>query len=284
MVFLVAWVRRELSALGIPPLKRLGQHFLVDRKVRAEMIEVAALSGKDTVLEVGPGLGFLTAHLAERSGRVIAIEKDRTLAKYLKDRLSGYRNVTVIEGDALTVDMPNYTKIVSTPPYNISSKLILLVLQSHYELASLLLQQEFARRLTALSGSSDYGRLTVMLQCRAEAKLVTHVPRSAFYPNPRVDSALVTITPMREKPAITDMGLFEDLVRSFFTQRRRRLRGVLTRYMRDRYADKFQPILQRVYVPEKRVFETSVQELVNLSNEIADTATRFQSEGSSNGN
>jgi 16S rRNA (adenine1518-N6/adenine1519-N6)-dimethyltransferase len=275
-VFMVAWIRRELNTLGIPPLRRFGQHFLVDKEVREKLIEAAALKDTDTVLEIGPGLGFLTTHLAARAGRVIAIEKDRTLANYLNERFAGYRNLTVLQGDALTIKIPDFTKIVSSPPYNISSKLILQTLKTNFQLAALLLQDEFVRRLTAASGSRDYGRLTVMFQSRAVAKLIMKVPRSAFYPKPRVDSAIVTITPMKEQPVIKDAELFSDMVRSLFTQRRRKLRGVLTRYLKARHPGEFQLILQRTSIPEKRVYEVNPQELATLSNELTDIETEIR--------
>lgn len=269
----MSWVRSELNVLGIPPLKRFGQHFLVDKKVREELIQMAELTSDDTVLEIGPGLGFLTTALAARAGRVIAIEKDRTLAAYLTKKFSNFQNLTVVQGDVLTVTIPEHTKVVSSPPYNISSKLILLILKSRFKLAALLLQEEFVRRLTATSGTGEYGRLTVMLQCRAQAKFITKVPRSAFYPKPRVDSALVTIEPMKEEPPIKNRTLFVDLVRFLFTQRRRRLRGVLTRYLKSRYPERLSTVLQGVSLLEKRIFEVTPQELMSLSNEIADKVT-----------
>jgi len=266
----VAWVRRELGALGIPPLKRFGQHFLVDKTVREQLIDLAELTIADTVLEVGPGLGFLTAALAAKAGRVIAVEKDRTLAEYLKSKFSHHQNLTVMQGDALTVTIPERAKIVSSPPYNISSKLILLIMNSQFQLASLLLQEEFVRRLTASSGSRDYGRITVMLQCRAQAEFIKKVPRSAFYPKPKVDSALIAIKPLKEEPHINDKQLFADMVRALFTQRRRKLRGVLTKYLKTRYPAQDRTVLQRISLFDKRIYELSPDELVSLSNQIAD--------------
>jgi 16S rRNA (adenine1518-N6/adenine1519-N6)-dimethyltransferase len=266
----VSWVRRQLGEIGIPPLKRFGQHFLIDRKARDELIDLAHLTTKDTVLEVGPGLGFLTSVLVEKARQVIAIEKDRTLAAHLKEEFAHCRNIVVIQGDILTAKIPDKAKIVSCPPYNISSKLILQILNSQFTLAALLMQQEFVERLTASSGSRDYGRLTVMVQYRAEAKLVRQIPRSAFYPKPKVDSALVTIVPTGG-PRVRDRTLFEDLVRVLFTQRRRMLRGVLVRYLKHRYPDQSDRILQQTSVPGKRIYETSPQEFVALSDQIADT-------------
>jgi 16S rRNA (adenine1518-N6/adenine1519-N6)-dimethyltransferase len=265
----MGWIRRELEALRIPPLKRFGQHFLIDSNVRDELIEQAELSSNDRVLEIGPGLGFLTAALASRAGDVIAVEKDRTLASYLKTKFSANKKVTIIQGDALTTAIPDGAKIVSSPPYNISSKLIVLILNSQFKLATLLLQEEFARRLTATSGTRDYGRLTVMLQCSAQATLIKTVPSTAFYPKPRVNSALVIITRAKESSPTVDKGLFVDLVRALFTQRRRRLQGVMARYLKSRYPEHSQAILQFVSIPDKRVFEAGSQELVEISNEIA---------------
>jgi 16S rRNA (adenine1518-N6/adenine1519-N6)-dimethyltransferase len=269
----VAWVRRELNALGIPPLKRYGQHFLIDTQVRDELIDLAALTTDDIVLEVGPGLGFLTSILAQKAGQVIAVEKDRTLTAYLKDKFPKQRNLIVAQGDILTAEIPAGAKIVSSPPYNISSKLIVRILNSRFKLAALLMQEEFVRRLTATSGSRDYGRLTVMLQYRAQAKFVKHVPRSAFYPRPKVDSALVTIAPIFDRP-VGNLALFEDLVRALFTQRRRKLKRVLRWYLEQRYPNQSDRILERTSIPEKRVYETSPQEFLTLSDQIADAVLR----------
>jgi len=268
----LGWVRRELRELGIPPLKRFGQHFLLSRDVRDRLIDEAELSQEDTVVEVGAGLGFVTAALASRAGTVVAVEKDRTLAKHLESRFSTKSNVRIIQGDALTVPIPTNAKIVSSPPYNISSKLILRILSSKFRLASLLLQEDFVNRLTAVSGSRDYGRLTVMLQNHARAECVAKVPRSAFYPEPRVDSAIARIRPTTQAPACKDGRVFEDLVRALFTQRRRRSHGVLARYLQVNYRDQKDEILSRADLKDKRVYELTPVDFVRLSNLIADSA------------
>ena len=145
----MSWIRRELEDLGIPPLKRFGQHFLVDEKIRNTMVAVAQPSVHDRILEIGPGLGYVTTELLKHPCQVIAVEKDRTLAPYLKNRFSKFHNLTVIQGDALKIGMLDCNKIVSSPPYNISSKLILFVIRNQFDLAVLLLQNEFVHRLTA---------------------------------------------------------------------------------------------------------------------------------------
>lgn len=272
----MAWVRSELDSIGIPPLKRFGQNFLIDKGVRERLIELAELTVDDTVLEVGPGLGFLTEALINRAGRVIAIEKDRTLAAYLKAKFSHQRNLTVVEGDALTAQIPDGSKVVSSPPYNISSKLILLIMNSRFRLAALLMQEEFVRRLTASSGSREYGRISVMLQSKAVAEFVMKVPREAFYPKPRVDSAFVTIRPTGDNPQVKNQELFVDMVRSLFTQRRRMLRGVLARYLKARYPTRCNTIIQHVTLLDKRIYELNPRELMTLSNQIADATTESE--------
>jgi len=267
----LAWVRRELRELGIPPLKRFGQHFLLSQQVRKRLVDEAELSGADTVVEVGAGLGFVTAALASTAGHVIAIEKDRTLAKHLANRFSTQSNVEVIQGDALTVPIPANAKIVSSPPYNISSKLVLRIVGSRFKLACLLLQEDFIRRLTAPSGSREYGRLTVMLQTRAQAQHVSHVPKSAFYPEPRVDSAIARINPVAGATMAKDYGIFEELVRALFTQRRRKVRGVLSRYLSAKYSKQTEDVLSRAPLDERRVYELTPTEFITLADLIADS-------------
>ena len=149
----MAWIRRELKNLQIHPLKRFGQHFLVDEKVREAMVSVAQPSVGDRILEIGPGLGYVTTELLKHNCQVIAVEKDRTLAPYLRNRFSKFHNLTIIEGDALKMGKIDCNKIVSSPPYNISSKLILFVILNKFDLAVFLLQTEFVNRLTAKCGS-----------------------------------------------------------------------------------------------------------------------------------
>jgi len=266
----LAWIRRELDELGIPPLKRLGQHFLIDENLRERVVQLAELEPSDTVLEVGPGLGFLTTALVSRAPRVIAVEKDRTLAAQLERKFSLNTNLLVIQGDVLKVALPEYSKIVSSPPYNISSKLTLLILNSRFKRAVLLLQREFVGRLVAPPGSREYGRLSVMFQCRAKAEIAESVPSSAFYPKPRVDSTITVIEPLEKTPETHDPDMFRDLVRALFTQRRRVLRGVLSRYIRGKGTMNLDSVVQDPGLLAKRVFELTPGELADLSNRIAE--------------
>src|SRR5437867_8888154 len=184
--------REVLADLGVRPRRRMGQHFLIDARVAARQVAHAQIRPSDVVLEIGPGLGVLTRLLAERAKRVIAIESDRRFAPYLRRRLP---QVEVIQGDALRVDWPRFDVMTSNLPYQISSPLTFRLLDHAFDRAVLMYQWEFARRMRASPGTADYSRLTVGVYRRAACEILERVPRNAFYPQPRVDSALVSLVP-----------------------------------------------------------------------------------------
>ena len=234
-----------------------------------KLVEVAELGSADTVLEIGAGTGSLTSTIEKQAGRVIAIEKDTALTNLLRRKFAESKNVQIIEGDVLRIRLPKFNKVVSSPPYNISSKLVLLLLKKNFERLVLILQKEFAERLVAQSGSENYGRLTVMVSHKAHPTLIDIVPRRAFYPSPKVDSAIVKLTPKKPRK-VFDEQLFCDLVRELFTQRRRRLQKAILHLLR-RYGDKGNMLLPGLSIPEKRVYETTVEEFENLANELYET-------------
>jgi len=262
-------VESELVAHGIRPRKKLGQHFLIDRNVMKRLVQAAELRSSDIVLEIGAGTGSLTSMIEKQAGRVIAIEKDPALTDLLKRKFAKSKNMQIIEGDVLKMQLPEFDKVVSSPPYNISSKLVLLLLKKSFERLVLILQKEFAERLVAQSGSGNYGRLTVMVSHKAHAKLMDVVPRHAFYPTPKVDSAIVKLTPKEPRIKVFDEQLFCDLVRELFTQRRRRLQKAILCLLR-RYGDKSSVLLPRLSIPEKRVYQTNVEEFEILANGLYD--------------
>lgn len=186
---------RELDKL---PNKKLGQNFLVDDKVIADMVVVAELQDGETVVEVGPGLGSLTLPLLEKTKRVIAIEADRELAEHL--RRQNHRGLTVITGDALqtdwTVDIEGSYKIVANIPYSITFPLIrqAFLLEKRPVSIILLVQKEVAERLVAQPGDSERGLPTVRVEANASATIIRKVKPGSFYPSPNVDSAIVQLT------------------------------------------------------------------------------------------
>lgn len=193
--------RDVLKSLHTLPKKQFGQNFLIDQTVLDDMVAAADLTNNDTVVEIGPGLGTLTFELSSWAERVIAIEADYDLATYLRPKLP--KNVDLIAGDALKTDW-NVTingdyKIVANIPYSITSPLLrkIFLLKNQPSRVVLLVQKELAERITAPAGRSDRGMLTLLTEVSASAEIIRNVPSSAFYPAPKVESAVVAIKPFQ---------------------------------------------------------------------------------------
>ncbi|HUV82084.1 MAG TPA: 16S rRNA (adenine(1518)-N(6)/adenine(1519)-N(6))-dimethyltransferase RsmA [archaeon] len=205
---------------------KYGQHFLTDKLVLHRIIAYADLNKKDTVLEIGGGPGNLTQKLSKAAGRVITIELDRKLADNLKE-LTKDTNVTVVHGDALKVQFPSFNKVVSNLPYQISSEITFRLLEHQFDFAILMYQLEFADRMIAVAGTSDYSRLTVMAQYHSDIELLEKVPPSAFKPQPKVQSAILKLTPKEPPYRVNDLQFFNRLLKALFSQRRKMLRNSL---------------------------------------------------------
>ena len=262
--------RRLLRLHRVFPKKRLGQNFVIDRALLQKMISYASVSREDTVLEVGAGLGFLTKLLSPACKRVIAVEVDPKLTKILRNELRNLRNVNLIEGDVLNVSVPQFNKVVSTPPYSISSLLLFWLLERNFDCAVLTFQKEFAERLTAPVGSRNYGRLTVGTYYRAEAELLDPVPRSMFYPPPDVDSTVVRLKPREEPPfSVEDEEAFFELVRTLFNQRNKKVRNAIVPFLRVRVrkAD-VKRLADSLLFHDKRVRELAPEDFGAMSSEI----------------
>jgi 16S rRNA (adenine1518-N6/adenine1519-N6)-dimethyltransferase len=199
------------------------------------MISAASVTGEDTVLEIGPGPGRLTRLLAESAGRVIAVEIDRDLYGKLKTELSGYQNLELVLGDILRYPLETIGgpfKVVANIPYHISTPIIFRLLEHREKLVSmtLTLQKEVAERIAAWPGGGDYGVLSIMVQYRGRASIKFPIPRGAFRPVPRVDSACLHVDILPE-PAVgvRDQKLFFSVVRTAFSMRRKTVLNTLKR-------------------------------------------------------
>ncbi len=210
--------RAVLTRLGVRPSKSRGQHFLVDRRVASRQLDHADLRSSDVVLEIGPGLGVLTQVLAARARHVVAIESDRRFAEYLRRAVP---EAEIIHGDALKVDWPAFDVMVSNLPYQISSPLTFRLLGTPFDRAVLMYQREFAKRMVAAPGTPDYSRLSVGVYVRATCTILERVPRNAFHPQPRVDSALVRLEPRPAPFPIADPEAFDAVVAALFEHRRK---------------------------------------------------------------
>lgn len=204
-------------------MRRKGQNFLVDQSILQRIADYADLHPSDSILEIGSGTGNLTEVLSRRASKVYAVEVDRNLADGLKGK---FDNVEVIQGDALKVELPNYNKVVSNLPYQISSKITYRILGRPFDLAVLMYQKEFAKRMIAKAGSKDYGKLSMVTGHYSKSEILEYVPRSVFRPNPRVGSAIIRLHARQDKLDV-DNNIFMRLATGIFSHRRKKLRSAL---------------------------------------------------------
>jgi 16S rRNA (adenine1518-N6/adenine1519-N6)-dimethyltransferase len=223
-----------LRLYGLFPKKSLGQHFTVNSDILQRLVSHASLTNDDIVLEVGAGLGFLTQLLSSKCKQVVAVEFDSKIVRILRKQLQGLSNVDLIEGDILKVSLPHFNKVVSAPPYSISSPLLFRLLERKFDWAVLILQKEFAERLAASVGSRNYGRLTVTIYYKADVELLDYVPRTMFYPPPDVDSIMVRLKPRDPPFHVEDEETYFSLVRTLFTQRNKKVRNSLIPFLHKR--------------------------------------------------
>jgi len=215
------------------PLKSLGQNFLVDGNVIDKIIQAAQIQPDQAVLEIGPGRGALTVHLAERAGRLVLIEFDHALAAWHRDQLKDNGHVTVIDADVLKVDLdallaetPKKWNVVANLPYNISTEVLFRLYGVHDRLSrmTLMLQKEVGDRLAAPPNCSAYGVTTVLLGLWFDISRAFVVHPGSFHPSPKVDSVVLNFIPLSEARAeVGDEEVFRSVVKSAFSMRRKTL-------------------------------------------------------------
>jgi 16S rRNA (adenine1518-N6/adenine1519-N6)-dimethyltransferase len=259
-----------LRLYGVSPKKRLGQHFTVDMDLLQRLVSHGSITSDDVVLEVGAGLGFLTRLLSRECKKVIAVEVDPALVRILKEQLHKLQNVDLIEGDILEVSLPAFNKVVSAPPYSISSPLLFRLLESKFDWAVLILQKEFAERLAASVGTKDYGRLTVNIYYRADVELLDSVPRKMFYPPPDVDSLMLRMKPREPPFQVEDEETFFELVQALFTQRNKKVRNALIPFLRKREMNRKEAVdlADSTIYRAKRVRELAPEDFGLLTDEL----------------
>ena len=220
--------------------KKFGQNFLIDTHVLEKIVDAASIGKDDLVLEIGPGIGTVTQYLCEAARQVIAVEIDRKLIKILKDTLSAYDNVEVINEDILKVDIAALVeeknggkpiKVVSNLPYYITTPIIMTLLEKRVPVTdmTLMMQEEVARRMQAVPGNKDYGALSLAVQYYSVPYIAAFVPQNCFMPRPNVGSAVVNLKCHKEPPVrVKNEELMFKLIKASFAQRRKTLQNGLT--------------------------------------------------------
>nr|WP_304955686.1 16S rRNA (adenine(1518)-N(6)/adenine(1519)-N(6))-dimethyltransferase RsmA [uncultured Acetatifactor sp.] len=217
--------------------KKYGQNFLIDPNVLERVIDAARVTEEDCVLEIGPGIGTMTQLLAERAGKVIAVEIDRNLIPILEETLSPYSNVTLINEDILKLDIRELVqgqqgrpvKVVANLPYYITTPIVMGLLEGGAPLKSItvMVQKEVADRMQAGPGTKEYGALSLAVQYYAEPEVVANVPPNCFIPRPSVGSAVIRLTKHKTPPVRCHEKKMFAIIRASFNQRRKTLANSL---------------------------------------------------------
>lgn len=244
-------IRRILDEASLKPQRRHGQNFLIDKNLMGRLVELAALRGDETVLEVGPGTGSLTEELLDRAGRVVAVEIDRGLCELLRRRLGGRENLTLLFGDILAGKhaladeaveaLGERAVVVANLPFNIATPLVALCLEQswyatcrqgkcRFDSLTFTVQSEVADRIAAKAGSGDYGPISILTALLGRVTLGLAIPATAFWPRPKVASRIVRIDfdPARAK-RVADVAILSDVVRLAFGQRRKQIGSIVRR-------------------------------------------------------
>lgn len=233
-------IKKILRANDLKTTKSLGQNFLIDNKALHLIVKESGINKSFGVLEIGPGIGALTFALSEYSGKVVSVELDRSFTAYLTKAFSGCHNVEIVQGDALKSDLNRIiadhfndmpVAIVANLPYYITTPLIMKFFEDKLPVTSVtvMIQKEVADRITASPSTPEYGALSVACQYYSKPEIITFVPPDAFYPPPKVTSAVIRLDIEKHiKPKVTDEKKFFKVVRSAFCQRRKTLANALS--------------------------------------------------------
>lgn len=253
-------VQTLLQRHGFRFSKSMGQNFLVVPQVPIDIADASGAGQGCAVLEIGPGIGPLTVQLAQRAGRVVAVELDRSLAPVLADTLSEYSNVEVLFGDVMKLDLDQLisdkffglTPIVcANLPYNITTPVLTKLLESkRFSAITVMIQREVARRICAYPGTADYGAFSVFCQYHAQCQYRFEVGPECFLPAPKVTSAVVTLTPQPKPQCVQDPDAFFQVVRAAFAQRRKTLLNCLGAAYGQYSKDQLRALLARCGLPE----------------------------------
>ncbi len=267
-------LKNILKQYQLRPLKRLGQNFLIDKGAIKKVIKATDLSPKDIVLEIGPGLGALTQELAKKAKRVIAIEKDPKMIEILKKTLKGFNNIEVIQGDILKmandeIRMTNY-KVVSNLPFYLTSPVIhqfLEMVETKFQPFEMVLvvQKEVGQRICARPPRMSI--LAVSIQIYAQPKIISYLSKKSFWPQPKVDSAIIKLEVKKEKLKI-DRELFLKIIKAGFSQPRKQLTNNLSKKLKLNRVKVGNWLLENNIKPTQRAETLSVEDWINFTKNV----------------
>ncbi|QBO36322.1 16S rRNA (adenine(1518)-N(6)/adenine(1519)-N(6))-dimethyltransferase RsmA [Periweissella cryptocerci] len=272
-----------MNEYGIATKKSLGQNFLTDLNILHNIVEAAELTDADNAVEIGPGIGALTEQLARAAHKVLAFEIDGRLIPVLHDTLSPYDNVEIINEDVLKANLPETfkeefqgdgrpVKLVANLPYYITTPILMNLLQSGIDFANIvvMMQKEVADRMTAKPGTKEYGSLSLVVQYRMDTEVAFIVPRTAFVPQPNVDSAIVKLTKRQPLDVLPfDEKVFFKFLKGSFVHRRKSYWNNLTVYFgkTDEIKEKITAGLEKAGVdPKIRAEKLPLETFIDLTN------------------
>ncbi|MHA1626617.1 MAG: 16S rRNA (adenine(1518)-N(6)/adenine(1519)-N(6))-dimethyltransferase RsmA [Candidatus Asgardarchaeia archaeon] len=260
------------------PSKRLSQTFLISPKVIDKMIKYADLEDEDIVLDIGAGFGVISSFVSKKVRKVYAIEIDEKLVKMMGDFLKPYDNIEIINGDFTEIELPRFNKVISNPPYSLSSKIILKLSNHEFERAVLIFQEDFADRIRAKPGNKSYSRISFTSQLFFNVDVRDRLPPSVFYPKPDVHSRIVIMEPRKldEKvKSLVKSRLFEYFVAWLFQNKARKayknIRLFLERILKlsgeegERILSRMSPLVN------KRVFLLEEDEIIAIFKSLLDS-------------
>lgn len=269
-----------LERFGFSFKKSLGQNFLIDTNILNRIVDAAEVTESTGVIEIGPGIGALTEQLAKRAQKVVAFEIDQRLIPILKETLSSYPHVEVINEDVLKADVKQVVSgkfqegedlaVVANLPYYVTTPILMKLLEENLPVRTIvvMVQKEVADRIAAGPGTKDYGSLSIAAQYYADADTAFTVPKTVFVPQPNVDSAILRLT-IRDTPPVQveDEAFFFEMVRASFAQRRKTLLNNMSRHFgEDLEKSEVEKVIQEAGIDPKRRGESlHMEEFAGLS-------------------
>lgn len=253
------------------PNRKLAQNFLINKQIVDKLIQLAELKSSDKVLEIGSGTGTISFEILQRSS-LVSVELDETLCKLLEKRFSENKKFKLICEDFLKADLPDFNKVISAPPYNISSKLIYKLTKYNIEIAILLMQKEFIEKLIAFPGFKEYSAITIITNYFFEPVFIQNVSPSNFFPKPNDFSAIMKLTSKKRFGEVKNEKVFIQFIKNCFRFKNKNLSNVLIKlkkeFKKQINKDKLKTFLEENELSEEKIQLIEVKDFVKIFNQL----------------